>query len=146
MGAPPRNSEGRVLPHDDADIPGDAYVLRYIIPDWLKAHPSFPGRRRLSRAAFSPSSKRYDPYQGMSVDLLQPMLDAGLPHTGRKSEKHEAVVRLRVQDLRDVGLQVGSDPLDSNPFHAGVWGVREAASKQLMKLYEWVDKPGDVIS
>ena len=87
MGAPPRDSEGRVVPHDDADIPGDAYVLRYIVSAWLKPHQSVPGRRRLSSAAFSPSSKRHDPYQGMSVGLLQPMLDAGLSPTDRMGDR-----------------------------------------------------------
>jgi hypothetical protein len=111
----------------------------------VEAASKFARSAEAFEGSVQPSSKRYDPYQGMSVDLLQPMIDAGLPPTGRKGEKHEAVVRLRVQDLRDVGLQVGPDPSDSNPFHAGVWGVKEGASKQLMKLYEWVDKPDDVV-
>lgn len=123
MGAPPQDAEGRVVPHDDADIPGDAYVLRYIVPEWLKPHPSSPARRRLSSAAFSPSSRRHDPYQGMSVDLLQPMLDAGLSPIDRKGDRYEAIVRLRVRDLRSIGLQVGPDPIGTNPFHAAVWGV-----------------------
>ena len=105
-----------------------------------------PGARRLSSAAFSPSSKRYDPYQGMSVDLLQPMLDAGLSPTDRKRDRYEAIVQLRVRDLRSIGLQVGPDPLDTNPFHAAVWGIKEGARKRLMKVYEWVDKPNDVVT
>jgi hypothetical protein len=146
MGAPPLDAEGRVVPHDDADIPGDAYVLRYIVPDWLKPHHSLPGRRRLSSAAFSPSSKRYDPYQGMSVDLLQPMVDAGLSPTDRKGDKYEAIVQLRVRDLRSIGLQVGPDPLPSNPFHAAVWGVKEATRNRVIKFYEWLEKPDDVVT
>jgi hypothetical protein len=146
MGAPPRDSEGRVVPHDDADIPGDAYVLRYIVSAWLKPHQSVPGLRRLSSAAFSPSSKRHDLYQGMSVDLLQPMLDAGLSPTDRMGDKYEAIVQLRVRDLRSIGLQVGSDPLLGNPFHAAVWGVKEGTRKRLIKLYEWLDKPDDVVA
>jgi hypothetical protein len=115
-------------------------------PGWLKPHPSLPGRRRLSSAAFSPSSKRHDLYQGMSVDLLQPMLDAGLSPTDRKGDKYEAIVQLRVVDLRSIGLQVGPDPLPSNPFHAAVWGVKERARKRLIKVYEWLDKPDDVVT
>jgi hypothetical protein len=146
MGAPPRDTEGRVLPHDDADIPGDAYVLRYIIPEWLKPLESRPGQRRLSSAAFSPSSKHRDPYQGMSVDLLQPMLDAGLSPIDRKGDKYEAVVRLQVRGIREVGLKVGPDPQPDNPFHAAVWGIREGARKKLLKRFEWVDKPDDVVT
>jgi hypothetical protein len=82
----------------------------------------------------------------MSVDLLQPILDAGLSPTDRKGDKYEAIVRLRVWDLRSIGLQVGPDPLPTNPFHAAVWGIKESARKQLMRLYEWVDKPDDVVS
>ena len=28
-----------VVPHDDVDIPGDAYVVRYIVSEWLKEDP-----------------------------------------------------------------------------------------------------------
>ena len=146
MGAPPRDSDGRVVPHDDTDIPEDAYVLRNIVPDWLKSDSKLPGRRRLSSAAFSPSSKARDPYQGMSVDLLQPMLDAGLPPTGGKGAKHEAVVRLRVGELRRIGLRIGPDPRDTNPFHAAVWGVKKGTKTKILKLCEWVDKPDDVVA
>lgn len=73
------------------------------------------------------------------------MLDAGLSPIDRKGNRYEAIVRLRVQDLRSIGLQVGPDPLDTNPFHAEVWGIKEGARKRLAKLYEWVDKPDDVV-
>ena len=145
MGAPPRDSNNRVVPHDDADIPDDACVLRMIVSQWLKEHPSLIGRRRLSSGAFSPSSKERDPYQGMSVDLLQPLLDAGLSPADRKGQKYEAIVKFRVRDLRELGLHVGPDPLDTNPFHAGVWGCKSGTRTKLMKLYEWVDRPDDVI-
>ncbi len=144
--APPRDNEGRVQPHDDLDIPPDAFVLRYIGREWLKPHPDLPDRRRLSSGAFSPSSKRLDPYQGMSVDLLQPMLDAGISPTDRKGDKYEAIVKLRVADLRQLSLLVGPDPRPSNPFHAAVWGIKkDTAKKNLRKLSEWVDKPEDVV-
>jgi hypothetical protein len=82
----------------------------------------------------------------MSVDLLQPMLDAGLSPTDRKGDKYEAIVQFRVRNLRSIGLQVGPDPLPSNPFHAAVWGVKEGRRKRLIKLYEWLDKPNDVVT
>jgi hypothetical protein len=145
MAAPPRDDGGRVEPHDDPDIPGDAWVIRHIIPMQLVRHEDLPGRRRLSKSAFSPSSKRRDPYQGMSVDLLQPILDAGLSPIGIREDKYEASVRLRVADLRGLGLQVAPDPMPGNPFHAAVWGVKEGAGKRLVKLCEWVDKPEDVV-
>jgi hypothetical protein len=81
----------------------------------------------------------------MSVDLLQPMQDAGISPIDRKGDKYEGIVRLRVRDVRSIGLKVGPDPLDINPFHAEVWGVKESARKQLAKVYQWVDKPVDVV-
>jgi hypothetical protein len=81
----------------------------------------------------------------MSVELLQPMLDAGLSPTDRKGDRYEAIVRLRVWDLRSIGLQVGPDPLLTNPFHAAVLGVKESARKRLVRLYQWFDKPDDIV-
>ena len=102
----------------------------------------------MSSAAFSPSSKRYDPYQGMSVDLLQPMVDAGLSPTDRKGDKYEAIVQLRVRDLRSIGLQVGPDPLPSDRFsrsRLGSKGSNEKPSGQ-SNFYEWLEKPDDVVT
>lgn len=143
MGIPPRDSEGRVKPHDDRDIPNDAYVLRYIPPNWLT--PDGHGGRRLSKGAFSPASISRDPYRSMSVDLLQPMLDDGLSPSGRKPADHEAVVRLKIGDLRNLGLKVGPDPgKNDDPYHAGVWGVERQHRKKIRELSAWVEKPPDV--
>jgi hypothetical protein len=145
MAAPPRDDVGRVIPHDDPDIPGDAWVIRYIIPGWLVPHEDLPDRRRLSSAAFGRSSKRLDHYQSMSVDILQPMLDDGITPADRKGEKYEAIVKLQVADLRGLGLQVGPDPMPDNPYHTGVWRVTGGVGKRLAKLCQWVDKPDDVV-
>ena len=143
MGNPPRDSEGRVKPHDDPDIPNDAYVLRYIPTGWLR--PDKRGGRKLSSAVFGGSSRSRDPYQSMSVDLLKPMLDDGLPPVGRKLADHEAVVRLKVGDLRDLGFKVGPDPGNKNdPYHVGVWGVKSRHREKIRDMAEWVDKPADV--
>jgi hypothetical protein len=82
----------------------------------------------------------------MSVDLLQPMLDAGLSSTSGKRDAQEAVVRFLVGDLRELGLRVGPDPRDHNPFHAAVWGVKKGARKRLVRLFEWVERPDDVVA
>ena len=75
------------------------------------------------------------------------MVDAGLSPTDReKGDKYQAIVQLRVRDLRSIGLQVGPDPLPSNPFHAAVWGVKEATRNQVIKFYEWLEKPDDVVT
>jgi hypothetical protein len=145
MAGPPRDTVGRVKPHDDKqNIPDAAYIIRYIASDQLI--PSESGGRRLSSGAFSGSSKEVDPYQGMSTDLMQPMLDDGLGPPGRKEDHHaEAVVRFRVGTLRSLGLRVGRDPgTTGDPYHVNVWGVEKRHRRKIRGIAEWVDKPDDV--
>jgi hypothetical protein len=74
------------------------------------------------------------------------MLNAGLSPEDRKGEKYEAIVRLRVRDIRAIGLQVGPDPQPDNPFHAAIWGIKKDRTKrQLLERCEWLDKPDDVV-
>ena len=135
------------MPHDDEDVPDDAYVVRYINAMWLVPDDIRQDQRRLSSAAFSPSSKSHDHYQGMSVDLLEQMRMAGISPVDKKGAKFEAIVRLRVGSIRTMGLRVGTDPRHENPFHAAVWGIKKGRTKkQLLKLCEWLDKPDDVIA
>jgi hypothetical protein len=81
----------------------------------------------------------------MSVDLLEPMLNNGLPMSGRRTPIHEAVVKLKVGGLRSLGLKVGKDPVPgSNPYHTAVWGVTKRNKGAICELAEWIDKPPDV--
>ncbi len=142
MANPPRDADGRVTPYDDPEIPDDADVVRYVPSEGLA--PDGHGGRRLSTGAFSPSSRDRDPYRGMSVDLLAPMLKDGLPMSGRKTSDHEGVVKLKVGALRSLGLEIGKDPVPgSNPYHCAVWGVNKSNRKNICKLAEWIDKPPD---
>ena len=143
MAIPPRDAAGRVEPHDDPDISDDAYVVRYVHVSQLR--PDEAGHRRLSSGAFSPSSKHHDPYCSMSADLLDSMLKDGVAPSAWKRPERHAVVKLRVRDLRRLGLQVGSDPQTDNPYHVGVWGMKRQHRKQLHRLCEWVEKPDDVL-
>lgn len=143
MANPPRDAEGRVEPYDDPDISDEAYVVRYIPSQGLA--PDGHGGRRLSSGAFSPTSKGRDPHRGMSVDLLEPMLNGGLPMSGHRTPLHEAVVKLRVGGLRSLGLKVGKDPVPGrNPYHTSVWGVTSKNKRAICELAEWIDKPSDV--
>jgi hypothetical protein len=145
MAGPARDNDGRVKPHDDKqNVPDDAYIIRYIPSDWLI--PNEGGGRRLSSGAFSGSSKETDPYQGMSADLMQPMLDDGLSPTGRKeAHRAEAAVRLRVGALRTLGLRVGRDPgKTGDPYHVNVWDVQKRHRGKIRDIAEWIDKPDDV--
>ena len=143
MATPPRDAEGRAKPYDDPDLSDDAYVVRYIPPEGLTSDGS--GGRRLSTGAFSPTRKDRDPYRGMSGDVLELMLRDGLPLTGRKGPQHEGVVKLKVGDLRGLGLKVGKDPTQENPYHVSVWGVATRKKrKNVCEKAEWIDKPSDV--
>jgi hypothetical protein len=145
MAGPALDKDGRVTPHDDTqNIPDDAYIVRYIPSHHLI--PKEGGGRRLSSGAFSESSKEMDPYQGMSADLMQPMLDDGLGPTGRKEDRGaEAVVRLRVGALRALGLRVGRDPgKTGDTYHVNVWDVKKSDRRKIRDFAEWIDKPDDV--
>jgi hypothetical protein len=80
----------------------------------------------------------------MSMELLHLMLNDGLSPLDRKPADHEGSVKLKVGDLRDLGLRVAHDPIEGNPYHASVWGVTRAMQKQMLRMCEWVDKPSDV--
>ena len=145
MAGPARDKDGRVKPYDDKQtIPDDAYIIRYIPSGWLI--PNEGGGRRLSSGAFAGSSEETDPYQGMSADLMQPMLDDGLGPTGRKEDRcAEAAVRLRVGALRALGLRVGRDPGQiGDPYHVNVWDVQKRHRRKIRNIAEWIDKPDDV--
>lgn len=143
MGTREYDSAGRVKPYDDDGISGEVYLVRYIHRCWLV--PDGTGGRRLSKGAFSPSSEERDPYRGMSAEILDLILQDGLSPTERKPQDHEAIVKLKVEDLRSLGLIVGHDPInDVNPYHASVWGVTRALQKRLLQMSEWMDKPVDV--
>lgn len=127
---------------DDTTIDDDDYVIRYIPKNHLT--PSQTGNRRLSRGAFSGSSKQRDPLQGMSVDILSSIVASGSSPEQCMSENFEAAVKFRVGDLRKVGLRIGKTPKEDNPFHADVWGVKKSTRGRLLELAEWVLKPDDV--
>jgi hypothetical protein len=143
MAAREYDSAGRVKPYDDDSISGEVRLVRYVHRLWLV--PDETGGRRLSKGAFSPSSEQRDPYQSMSTEILDWILNDGLSPIERKPQDHEAIVTFKVDDLRRLGLLVGHDPIDDvNPYHAAVWGVKRALQKRLLEIFEWLDKPPDV--
>jgi hypothetical protein len=145
MAAPPRDEAGRVIPHDDRElIADDSFVLRSIPFEHLKSVAA-GGGRYLSKAAFSASSKQRDPYEGMSVNAGSLMSAAGVPEEQSRRPGHAGLVKIRAGDLRRLGLQIGTDPLDQNPYHAQVWGVRPSHRNKIKNLAIWVDKPDDVV-
>lgn len=142
MADTPRDSDGRVLPHDDTTISNDEFVLRYIPDRGFAA--TLDGKRRLSKGAFSASSPSRDPYEGMSVDLLTPLLRDGYTEVGR-GDAFVGVAKLRVGDLRSLGLRIGPDDKgEGDKYHANVWGVTDALRKKVLAVARLTKKPADV--
>lgn len=140
---PPRDANQRVVPHDDAAIPGTEYVLRYVHSAQLM--PAENGGRRLSSGVFSPSSPERDPYKGMSINFLNLMERDRIAPEGYKGPEFEGVIKVRVADIRRITLRVGTDPLPEDAYHGNVWDLRTRSHKRdLMACFEWVQRPPDV--
>lgn len=146
MGVPPRDDDGCVLPHDDhIAIPDDAYLVRYVHKDQLP--PSDKGRRCLSSAAFSESSRERDRYQAMSVDILAKLQADDVDPRTRFRPGHVGAVLIQAGSLRQLGLQIGPDPMRSNDrYHAGVWGVKSSLRKRIKKCCcRWLVQPTNTL-
>lgn len=120
LSPPPRDEHGKVMPHDHQDIGSADGIIRRISDQWIVTESD--GRKRLSSVAFNPSS---GPNGGMSVDLQAQIEEAGLncrEYVTTTSPESIGAIRFEAGALRGAGLQVGFDPLLSNPHHGEVWG------------------------
>lgn len=143
MSDPPRDEDGYVQPHDDYDlIPDDALLVRYV-QQW-NLTPQDDSELQLSKSAFAASSKDRDRYQGMSVDLLQRLERDAVNILTRMRPGYQGAVLLRAGCLRQLGLMVGSDPMQSaDPYHCAVWGITEGLRKKIRKqcCVRWLVQP-----
>lgn len=149
MAEPPRDKHGIVLPHDDEDINDEDGLLRQIHPkyhvcwdDNLKCH-------RITSAAFK-ESQQNAPYGGMSIEIESLLVADGIAPENRAHVK-SGIVRLISADMRNLGFEVGSDPIKNhpevsdNPYHGEVWGITKGMKKRAIKQavlesYQWVKK------
>lgn len=140
MAPTPRDSDGNVTPHDDPDeIPDESFVIRYIRRDQIVEAED--GTFRPSSASFSGSARERDKYCSMSVEIYDKIVADSVKIEDRFSENHAAAVKIRVRFLRDLGLRVGPDPLETNPYHGGVWGVKRRHRNKIVEGSEWIVKP-----
>jgi hypothetical protein len=128
MPAPPtRDQHGKIVPHDHSEILDDDYVLRHIVPP----HDLHPDQAkqvvRVSSAAYSESSDG-----GMSVDILRWMAGDQLDECYYLEDQAIGATKIRVGDLRALGLQVGWDPDTGHIHHGAVWGIKD--QKQRRKI------------
>lgn len=133
---PPRDANGEVKPHNHDGISSGDGVIRRISEQHIVFDPKIGGRR-LSSAAFTPSS---GPNGGMSVDLERQIEEAGLnPKVHVTSPQWTGSVRFLAGSLRAEGFMVGYDPLPENPYHGEVWGnFRKSNQRKLVQLCAWL--------
>jgi hypothetical protein len=119
---PPRDQQGRIVPHDHPEILDKDYVIRHTVPQDLCIDA---GRKRLSSGAFSESTGG-----GMSVDIEEWMRADGLDPLHYVMDATHGAVRLNVGELRKLGFQVGWDPDNAHPHHGGVWGIGNGSKRK----------------
>jgi hypothetical protein len=137
---PPRTADGSVIPHDEPLLNDSNNLIRKIN---IRSHivtDENTGGRRISSAAFSATSD--DPHFGMSVDLGQSVIASGKQEADVVPVGFGAV-RLKTGNVRELGLQVGSDPetetTPPNPHHGQIWGVKNKYRKKLHSIVDdWV--------
>jgi hypothetical protein len=120
---PPRDAQGRVVPHDHQDILNEHHVIRHT----TRRDIVFDGQggTRLGSGAFSESDTG-----GMSVDIEEWMIADGLTALHYVTEPTDGAVRISVVALRTLGFQVGWDPDGGHPHHGLVWGIGNGSKRK----------------
>lgn len=132
---PRRDENGVVIPHDDPDILPEHGIIRRVSEELLVNDEKLGGRR-ISTFAFNPSSGVNG---GLSVDLQNEIEEAGLDAKAYvTTPQWVGSVRIEAQLLRDEGFIIGSDPIESNPYHGEVWGLfTKGKRRRLLAMCEW---------
>lgn len=119
MSAPEYDDHGDVEPHDHNEISNDNLLIRRINPEQHVVYDNNRGVNRISSAAFKPSSAAKG---GMSIDLKHLIEnDNKEPSEYVTTPIFTGSVEFQASVVRGVGLWVGYDPLDINPYHGEVW-------------------------
>lgn len=129
MPAPPlRDANGTIIPHDHPEILDDDYVLRHIVPPHDLHPDTAKGVTRVASGAYSESSDG-----GMSVDILRWMAEDRLDECYYLADEIVGATKLRVGDLRAIGLQVGWDPDSGHSHHGAVWGIKQSHRRKIAR-------------
>jgi hypothetical protein len=137
--SPPRDDNGKVIPHDHAQIKNDDEVIRRISDKQIVQNEH--GNLRISSIAYKVAARK----SGMSVDLKQLIENDGLdPKKYVTTPRWTGSVLFKVSDLRQKGFKVGYDPVeppkpDPNPYHGEVWGKcsENQAFQKLKVMAKW---------
>jgi hypothetical protein len=136
---PPRDEDGKVIPHDHSEINDNDEVIRRISERQIILDKN--GNRRISSMAYKDAAKR----SGMSVDLKQLIERDGLdPKEYVTTPRWTGSVLFKVVDLRQQGFMVGYDPIEPpkpepNSYHGEVWSElsENQAVRKLKSMAEW---------
>jgi hypothetical protein len=120
---PPRDQQGKIIPHDHAEILDGHHLIRHTTPHDLYQN-QVTQEMQIGSGAYSESSEG-----GMSVDIEEWMTSDGLDPLHYVTNPDHGAVRISVGELRKLGFQVGWDP-DSHPYHAEVWGIGNGSKKR----------------
>lgn len=141
---PPRDAAGNVLPHDDQQsIPDGWTLLRHIHPEhWTVDQKTGLPRAQSNAFMFSSSGSG-----SMSVDLEQPMLEAGLAATHYASLAGKGLVRFAAAVTRSQAFRVGPEPVPGNDYHAGIWPPNEdVGPNELRKRQRALSREAEFVS
>ncbi|MBB4257304.1 hypothetical protein [Bradyrhizobium sp. CIR3A] len=61
----------------------------------------------------------------MSVDIIRWMAEEGLDECYYLADENVGATKIRVGDLRAMGLMVGWDPDAGHKHHGAVWGIKD---------------------
>jgi hypothetical protein len=139
-----RNSEGWVESHDHPEIENDHGVIRRVSDYYVVDDPKVAGGKRISTGLMNASTTGS---KGMSVDLQNRIESVGLdPYVFVTTPKWIGSVRFVAGGARELGFQVGLDPLDENYHHGEVWGgFTRGKQKALLRKCEWFVQLKDVV-
>jgi hypothetical protein len=130
---PPRDQDGKIVPHDHPEIHDQHNVIRHIVPNDL--HRETSGNIRVASGAYSESSDG-----GMSVDMEDWILADGLSTLHYLKDPTHGAVRISVRSLRSLGLRVGWDPDSGHRHHGAVWGINSTRRRRIAALAVTVKK------
>jgi hypothetical protein len=124
---PPRDEDGKIIPHDHPEITDDDYVIRHIVPPF-DLHPESEDVTRVASGAYSASDDG-----GMSVDIQGWMHEDHLDDLFYLPDETQGATRIRVGELRALGLKVGWDPDNGHAHHGAVWGIKTTHRKKIAR-------------
>ena len=124
-------------------LPEHEVVIRRV----MTQPPRADGKREVSKSAFSPSSKKRDPEEGMSVDRVSVLEARGIDPVdpAQFAPEFEVLMTLRVGDLHANGMWVVPRPEPHNTAHCNVLGVTTGKRKIVLGLAQFLRRPADIV-